>query len=344
MIRNLQSLRGVAAILIFYHHYGFQSYIFTSFGDFGVTFFMMLSGFVLYYATAHKCEVGVVLPRISTFMLNRLSKIYPLYILCWIAAVIVLPYSGAFVGKILGLFAIQSWIPKSEVYFAGNGVSWFISDLVLCYVLFIPVFKIMQTKSKLAYSLISGYFFLYICTILLIPENLVHPIIYINPLMQFANFLLGMMLCHLFISRPKIVRIQYFTILQFAALALIIICMVLYSEVSTRFSYSSYWWLPVMFCIYIFATSDASSKSLNKILHYKFSLLIGKLSFSLYLIHGIGINCWQRFLNMVHWQTNDCLLMFVQSICLLLILLVISNIIERYFVEPMAQKIKNLCR
>lgn len=146
MIQNLQSLRGLAAILIFYHHYGFSSTIVQSFGDFGVVFFMMLSGFVLYMSAERRRNIEGKIPTARKFMQSRLTKIYPLYLLCWISAIIIMPYSGSQIGKILGLFALQSWVPAADVYFSGNAVAWFISDIIFCYLLFTPIHRLIINR------------------------------------------------------------------------------------------------------------------------------------------------------------------------------------------------------
>ena len=70
MIKSLQSLRGVAAIMIVAHHFGFNSGMVDSFGDCAVAIFMMLSGFVLTLGYHERVAAGYHIP-FRNFMLKR---------------------------------------------------------------------------------------------------------------------------------------------------------------------------------------------------------------------------------------------------------------------------------
>lgn len=109
---------------------------------------MMLSGFVLSLSAIKRIELGNHLPSVKDFVLGRVIKIYPLYIVCWFAAILILPYSGSFVGKILGVLMLQSWAPVQSIYFSGNAAAWFICDLFFCYLAFIPLMKVIFYGSK----------------------------------------------------------------------------------------------------------------------------------------------------------------------------------------------------
>lgn len=51
-IDALQSLRGIFAVFIFFHHLD----VFPAGGDVGVVFFLMLSGFVMTYGYGARCS------------------------------------------------------------------------------------------------------------------------------------------------------------------------------------------------------------------------------------------------------------------------------------------------
>lgn len=255
MIRNLQSLRGVAAILIFYHHFGFTNVYTDSFGDFGVAFFMMLSGFVLSLASSRKSRIQPTANShesfsIKAFMRSRLLKIYPLYFICWAMAVLLLPYRGSRPGICLSMLMLQSWVPEQEIYFAGNSVAWFISDLMFCYLVFAVLRKF---AGKLSNTIVSvgafAYFVLYFFVVLRIPSDLVHGIVYINPAMQLSSFIIGMLLFHIYSRLEKSswtderlasTSTAMITFVETAVIAIICIAMNYYGDVSTRFTFGSY--------------------------------------------------------------------------------------------------------
>lgn len=342
MIRNLQSLRGIAAILIFYHHYFGLSYrLSSSFGDLGVVFFMMLSGFVISLSTNKKIKAYHRIPSIKRFFIDRLIKIYPLYLICWFIAILVLPYSGSITGKILGIFMLQSWIPIQEIYFSGNAVAWFISDLFLCYLAFIPLIRLIICGNKvICYYVLAFYFATYLSVVWYIPEKYVHAIIYINPIMQLSNFILGMLLCKLYLwandnGRKKFCSRTSISLIQIVSVTLIIILCYHYKNIPERFSFGLYWWFAISILIFTFSVGDKFNTPLNQLLHCKPIIWIGNMSFIFYLIHYIAVDIWQLYFHSNHITTE-----FTQSIILILILFGISYVINKTIVIPIINMLK----
>lgn len=350
MIKNLQSLRGIAAILIFCHHFGFSSVFAESFGDFGVTFFMMLSGFVLTLAYGGRVGQrsggqGAETLSAGRFMLSRLVKIYPLYLLCWALAVAFLPYRGSREGVALSLVMLQSWVPEAEVYFAGNGVSWFISDLMFSYLMFIPL---MMLSRRPAYGLTAAglYFTAYFCAVMMIPERLVHGIVYINPLMQLSSFIIGMVLsrvyCHLRASdcfgrfRPG-----HVTLIEAVAIAAVTVAMWGYGGIPQRFSFGSYWWLPVGLAILVFALTDGRGGLAGSLLNQRPLLKLGEISFSFYLLHYLFIRAWRASADCLGAAVADMPLI-LQALIVVAVLSLVSAAVSRYFEVPGGRWLRKL--
>lgn len=88
-IYSIQHLRWFAATLVVLHHsvdqlpkpFPVQSYI-THVGEFGVDIFFVISGFILWYITAQSR------PRPFPFLVNRATRVYPLYWFFTLAMVI----------------------------------------------------------------------------------------------------------------------------------------------------------------------------------------------------------------------------------------------------------------
>ena len=83
MIQTLQSLRFIFIMLIVFSHIIGKSFDFG--GECGVSFFFMLSGFVLSLAYGRKVEERQFSTR--SFVLRQLLKFYPLHILMLMAFV-----------------------------------------------------------------------------------------------------------------------------------------------------------------------------------------------------------------------------------------------------------------
>lgn len=134
MIESLQSLRIIFVAMVFMSHFALNTTPFDYGGDCGVAFFFMLSGFVLSHA--HGGQVADGSYAAGRFLKKRLFKFYPLHLPCLLFTIAI--HAGRltpadYVRLLPNFFLIQSWFPQSDIYFSGNGVSWFLSDLLFMY-------------------------------------------------------------------------------------------------------------------------------------------------------------------------------------------------------------------
>lgn len=140
MIRSLTSLRGwlIVAVVIFH---GTNNYVFAIFTSFAMSMFFMLSGFSLagkYHF--QELDTGGYL----SFLKRRLLRIYPLHIILVLLFSLKFLYSQFFQGEdcdhwsslLPQVLLVQSWIPIRRVYFSFNGVAWFLSSIMFCYLCF----------------------------------------------------------------------------------------------------------------------------------------------------------------------------------------------------------------
>src|SRR5438270_7928300 len=100
------------------------------YGYIGVSFFFVLSGFVLTWSTAD-------IPA-RRFWWLRFARIWPAQALV-AALVFVFLMQGRppdWPGRAADFLLVQSWWPSSDVYFGGNGVSWSLSCEAFFYVVF----------------------------------------------------------------------------------------------------------------------------------------------------------------------------------------------------------------
>jgi peptidoglycan/LPS O-acetylase OafA/YrhL len=98
-------------------------------GSLMVTFFFVLSGFVLFFGYHHKPF------SFRQYLTKRAVKILPLYYLAFLVSAGVLAYAGKLAASdfFLNLFCLHSWVPYPLTV---NFTSWFVSALIFCYCIF----------------------------------------------------------------------------------------------------------------------------------------------------------------------------------------------------------------
>ena len=148
------SLRGIAAMAVFWGHYsdvfardvgGWN--LFVPHTHLGVDLFFMLSGFVLYHVYASQFLTGVTGPRWGAFMRQRLLRIYPLHLVTLVAVLVLmrfeLPGDGLWILG-LNLTLTHAWGLTDQFIF--NAPSWSISAEFAAYLLF--PFMVLATGTR----------------------------------------------------------------------------------------------------------------------------------------------------------------------------------------------------
>ncbi|MFI8810958.1 acyltransferase family protein [Streptomyces sp. NPDC055082] len=143
-LEKLTGLRFIAAALVFAFHASVEGFfsdagiqdgfaaLFQKAGWIGVSFFFVLSGFVLAW-TARPDDTA------RRFWQRRLAKIYPNHL---VTAVIALTaaagVSGALAlpGAVPNLLLVHAWYPRIEIFLSGNPVSWSLACELLFYLSF----------------------------------------------------------------------------------------------------------------------------------------------------------------------------------------------------------------
>ena len=212
---QLQFLRFLAFLNIFISHC--ESWVFFPYrtshcAHAAVSFFFMLSGLVTGYSLMRKDLTHLSWKAEGAYVGKKLSRIYPLYLVTTLIAVIFsgLPINamagdwGAFRqegGQLLrNLLLIQSWFPEGAHSF--NSVGWFLSALMFSYVCALPIGRILNrlTKSRHpVFALCAAFGGTAFCVILYchtVQENMTYWQ-YQHPLARLGEFSLGMILGYL---------------------------------------------------------------------------------------------------------------------------------------------------
>ncbi|MFK0120343.1 acyltransferase family protein [Streptomyces sp. NPDC090994] len=223
---SLTGLRFIAAALVFFFHATFSDppqnpfadesweegfrWLFSKAGWMGVSFFFVLSGFVLTWSARPGDTV-------TGFWRRRLLKIFPNHVVMWALAMVL--FAGAMTpvsAWLPNLFLIHSWFPQHATFISVNPPSWSLCSELLFYLLFPfllrPVLRIKERALWLwAAGMVAGMLAVQLVTDFLLPQHPPTPegfgislwefwFGYNFPPVRMFEFVLGMILARLVMS------------------------------------------------------------------------------------------------------------------------------------------------
>ncbi len=273
-IDSLQTVRALAFIGIFTSHCGLGQ-----FGCWGVSVFLVLSGFVMTY-TYYEKELSTSVKDCFSFSKKKISRLYPLHILTMVFALFFIgrelyyEYSvkklGLALGKvILNVFLVQSWVPTDRSYFSLNGVAWYLSVCVFIYFMFPIVLKRVK-KIKSIYTAILAILIVYGIQVMLglisqnfVLENLTfHNIpkwlIYICPAFRLGDFLIGCLLGYIYLHKKMNIHVLIASFLEILTLIAIWYSQVAFARMqgllgAEYFRYTMLYTPTTILLVYLFA-------------------------------------------------------------------------------------------
>lgn len=178
-LEKLDSLRALACLDVF----AFHAYL-VYWGAYSVTFFLMLSGFLMTYSgLGREDRYPTTLPGCVKFAWKKIRKLYPLYfitlLLLVLRIVILAPddpdpaqvrvYARQFFSSIV---LLQSWFFDKDMAFSLNAVGWYLSTSVFAYLLFPWVLRWVSKIKSAAAALWGavGYFLFMLLAAVLFPH------------------------------------------------------------------------------------------------------------------------------------------------------------------------------
>ena len=308
-VANLDALTGLRfflALAVYISHVpapaGAPDVVITAMasGYYGVTFFFVLSGFVLAYNYWDRLKGK---RNLWDFAVARFARVYPLYIavLLFVAA-----RQGTSPDLVLHVLAIQAWSPDIYVAYAYNGPGWSIGVEFFLYAtlpLLLPLVAWAERRRGLALmavgvavamlGLAAWFIFTGRSDLLWTDPESAHRWLYRTPLTRVGDFLLGVIAARVYVgwrrgSWPAHAMI-YGALIAAAVVA-----------ISRGYLYSAWSWdvayaIPAV--LLVLGLALAPKNHIARVLAHPKIVLLGEASFALYLIHtwmkdSLGSGAW----------------------------------------------------
>ena len=255
MINTLTSLRFIFAMMVFGAHcYVIDNHFDIHFfkeGFVGVSFFFMLSGFIIAYNYQKKFSENKITKR--TFWVARIARIYPLH---WLTLLIAVALGNYVIASgtidwckhfLASLTLTNAYIPKDNYFFSFNSPSW----SLCCEQLFYICFPFLIAFTKDYRKLLSTFL---ICAILSIVG------MYFTPMITSSQG----------------------SIIEIASIALFLSFYLYAAEIPKVYRYSCYYWIPIAFILISFSLQKGM---VSRLLSNRLLVIGGEISYSFYLIH-----------------------------------------------------------
>ena len=251
----------------------------------GVSFFFMLSGYILSHSYGGRLRDGTISRR--EYWVLRVARIGPLH---WLTGLPFALGAGAAVSAV-NLAMLQSWVPGEHWYFSLNEPSWSLSDELFFYTCFAflafwPVRQVAGLAAALlglavgvaGWRTAQGLGSIHAGDAM----TLTHWLTYINPLTRLLDFTVGMLVYRL--PRPMPGR-GAASALELAALAALLGALALFPALGMAEAWRMQlaYLAPIALLIWSFGLGrGALSQALA---NAGWLVLLGDASFALYLVH-----------------------------------------------------------
>lgn len=354
---SLTGSRFWAALLVFLFHSSLPSdlapfsdptiqHIFTVIvgkaGWLGVSYFFILSGFIMVWSARDNDTVG-------DFYLRRFAKIYPTHCLTWAIAFIIGAMS-IYQYKLWSsnLLLLNTWVDDVHYFFVGNRPSWSLCIEAMFYLSFPFLFRVMKTIPEkfdlpgliivtAASLLVQTYIYLWVE-----PDKMMGAfpisqqhfwVSYIFPPSRIFEFLAGMFAARLLMNGRMLV------LTKTASFTLLAATYIGSMYIPYQFSMSVVFIIPV--CLLIVSIAGDDLKYRNTLLNSKTSVWLGEISYSFYMVHFLVLF---YFLNLTAGRKFS----LPEGIALIAVALVLSvsfaSFLYKYFEVPVMKLILEKCR
>jgi peptidoglycan/LPS O-acetylase OafA/YrhL len=347
VLPSLTGLRALAAGLVFFRH---TEYLFNGTsvahwawrlfvqGGVGVSFFFVLSGFVLTWSARGGAR---------SFYRRRFARIYPAYAVAWLLGGAVAVYVGAPVtlGIALAcLLLLQAWIPHQDYFIGMNGVSWSLSCEAFFYAIFpLLIFGLVRAHVWLRWAA------LLVCMagVIAIPTYVAHTpsdhqlwLAYIFPPTRALEFVCGIILA-LEVGAGRWPSVPLALAWPFAIFGYLVA-----GEAGLQPG-TWLWWLngyygyaaativPFIVLIGAYATRDVAGAP--SVFARRIAIRLGEWSYCFYLVHFLVIQVFEKLT--LGWQPNVVSAIFTM-LSLLVVSLALAGTLHLYVERPWERRLR----
>jgi peptidoglycan/LPS O-acetylase OafA/YrhL len=258
-------------------------------GGLGVTFFFVLSGFLLTWSARDKDTT-------RAFWRRRFVKIIPNYVVAWVLAMVL--FAGAYTPAwqaIVNLFMLQVWVPDFATNFSVDPPSWSLGAEAIFYAAF-PLLLVLIKRIPLdrlkfwTAGVIAAIFLTPALSYLVMPDAPALPgaeatstveywFAYVLPPVRLLDFALGMLVARTVLSgRWRNIGLVWSGLLLVAAYPLA-------SFVPHLYGQRVVFIIPVV--LVITAAAMADNEGRPSVFRNRVMTWLGEISFAFYLVHYI---------------------------------------------------------
>lgn len=343
MINALTSLRFIFALMVFGAHcYIIEDLFDTHFfkeGFVGVSFFFVLSGFIISYNYQNRLAEHITTKR--SFWVARIARIYPLH---WFALFLSIVLGGYVIYDggwdwckhfLASLTLTQAYIPHADYFFSFNSPSWSLCCEQLFYFCF-PFLAVCFKKNQKLLMLFILLLVLTVCGMYFTPEENIKGYWYVNPIARIPDFIVGMLLFRFYTYLiDKKMTYRTGTLLEISSIVIFLFFYLYAADVPKVYRYTCYYWFPVALLLLSFSLQKGF---VSRLLSNRFLIIGGEISYSFYLIHLFVL------LSYAEWQKGGAshIDWYISIPILFSVTILLSLLSYYYFEKPMNKLVKTL--
>ena len=347
MILSLTSLRFLFILLIVLFHLIGKHFEFG--GDCGVSFFMMLSGFVLSYAYGQQVLEGRF--QSFAFIKKQLTKFYPLHLLMFVVMVLLearLERYYEWYQLLPSVLLIQSWFPFNTIINVANASSWFLCALMFAYAVFPIVFRFLHRVSPVClFVTIMAVLVAYGGVLSVVPLHQLNNVVCLSPLLRVLDFCIGIVVWRFSTSSHGQAFSQHLqtwtawqvTLLELLPVVLVVASYFVYGSISPRLRCVSLFWLVLPFLLFVYVKTDRLQGWVTWLLHRPLMLWLGGISMEIYLTHWPVMRVFNSLL--VSSGQYDRLPTVLVLLFTIAVIVLSAYAFQRCFVRPVQRNLSN---